>query len=356
MSRGLPEIGDVLVTTEAPMGNVAQINRLDVALAQRVIKFRAKPKVITNDYLKYYLLSEKFQRILDEKSTGGTVKGIKGSTLHKMVLISPPLPEQTAIANCLSTWDQAIAAQTHLIAQKELRKKALMQQLLSGKKRLKGFSDKWKVKALNELLVYTPREVEKPQIPFLALGLRSHGKGVFHKYDFDPKSIAMDKLYVVKENDLEHAGIDIPERPISDKPNYVTPNGLKLLNTQIDALEIEREALKNKKDDPIAKQKLAIVERDMRYYAARIESAILTAPKKEDHSIVLFGAKVTVEDEEGQLNTYEIVGEDEADIHKGKVSYLSPLAEALIGAKLNDEVTWEKPMGDSHLTIQKIEY
>jgi transcription elongation GreA/GreB family factor len=70
----------------------------------------------------------------------------------------------------------------------------------------------------------------------------------------------------------------------------------------------------------------------------------------------LFGAKVTVEDEEGKLNTYEIVGEDEADIHQGKVSYLSPLAEALIGAKLNDEVTWEKPMGDTYLTIQKIEY
>ena len=160
----------------------------------------------------------------------------------------------------------------------------------------------------------------------------------------------------VKENDLEHAGIDIPERPISDEPNYVTPNGLKLLNAQIDALEVEREILKNKKDDPIAKQKIAIVERDMRYYAARIESAILTAPREEDHSIVLFGAKVTVEDEDGKLNTYEIVGEDEADIQQGKVSYLSPLAEALIGAKLNDEVTWEKPMGDSYLTIQKIEY
>ena len=160
----------------------------------------------------------------------------------------------------------------------------------------------------------------------------------------------------VKENDLEHAGIDTPERPVSDEPNYVTPNGLKLLNTQIDALEIEREQLKHKKDDPIAKQKIAIVERDMRYYAARIESAILTSPKEEDHSMVLFGAKVTVEDEEGKLSTYEIVGEDEADIHQGKVSYLSPLAEALIGAKLNDEVTWEKPMGDTYLTIQNIEY
>ena len=160
----------------------------------------------------------------------------------------------------------------------------------------------------------------------------------------------------VKENDLEHAGIDIPERPLSHEPNYVTPKGLKLLNTQIDALEVEREQLKQKKDDPIAKQKIAILERDMRYYAARIESAILTDPKEEDYSIVLFGAKVTVEDEEGQLSTYEIVGEDEADIHQAKVSYLSPLAEALIGAKLNDEVTWEKPMGDTYLTIQKIEY
>jgi transcription elongation GreA/GreB family factor len=94
----------------------------------------------------------------------------------------------------------------------------------------------------------------------------------------------------------------------------------------------------------------------MRYYAARIESAILAAPKDEDHGTVLFGAKVTVKDEDGMSSTFEIVGEDEADIHQGKVSYLSPLAEALIGSKVSDEVTWEKPMGDTYLTIQKITY
>jgi transcription elongation factor GreB len=160
----------------------------------------------------------------------------------------------------------------------------------------------------------------------------------------------------VKENDLEHAGIDIPERPLSEEPNYVTPNGIKLLNAQIDALEKEREVLIQKKDDPINKQKIAMIERDMRYYAARIESAILTTPKEEDHSLVLFGAKVTVEDEDGKFSTFQIVGEDEANIHEGKVSYLSPLAKALIGSKLGDEVVWEKPMGDSYLTIQKIEY
>ena len=160
----------------------------------------------------------------------------------------------------------------------------------------------------------------------------------------------------VKENDLEHAGIDIPERPLSDEPNYVTPRGLGLLNQTIDDLEKEREVLVIKKDDPMVKQKIAVIERDMRYFAARIESAILTNPQKEDALHVLFGAKVTVEDGEGKLLTFEIVGEDEANIHEGRVSYLSPLAEALIGSAVGDEVVWEKPMGDSYLTIQKINY
>ena len=160
----------------------------------------------------------------------------------------------------------------------------------------------------------------------------------------------------VKENDLEHAGIDIPERPLSDEPNYVTPRGLSLLNQTIDDLEKERETLIAKKDDSIVKQKIAVIERDIRYFAARIESAILTNPQEEDTSYVLFGAKVTVEDEEGKLLTFEIVGEDEANIYEGRVSYLSPLAEALIGAAVGDEVIWEKPIGDSYLTIQKINY
>ena len=160
----------------------------------------------------------------------------------------------------------------------------------------------------------------------------------------------------VKENDLEHAGIDIPERPLSDEPNYVTTRGLKLLNQNIDDLVKEREALNEKKDDPIVKQKVAVIERDIRYFAARIESAILTNPKDEDPSHVLFGAKVTAEDGEGNLLTFEIVGEDEANIHEGRVSYLCPLAEALLGGAIGDEVLWEKPLGNSYLTIQKISY
>jgi len=160
----------------------------------------------------------------------------------------------------------------------------------------------------------------------------------------------------VKEDDLEHAGIDIPERPLSDEPNYVTPRGLKLLTQNIDDLEKEREALNENKDDPMVRQKVAVIERDIRYLAARIESAILTNPKDKNPSHVLFGAKVTAEDEEGDLLIFEIVGEDEANIHEGRVSYLSPLAEALLGGAIGDEVVWEKPVGNSYLTIQKICY
>ena len=136
----------------------------------------------------------------------------------------------------------------------------------------------------------------------------------------------------------------------------MTPRRLSLLNQTIDKLEKEREALITKKDDPMVRQKIAMIERDMRYFAARIESAILTNPQEEDPSHVLFGAKVTVEDEEGTLLTFEIVGEDEANIHEGRVSYLSPLAEALLGGAVGDEVVWEKPIGKSYLTIQKISY
>jgi transcription elongation GreA/GreB family factor len=131
---------------------------------------------------------------------------------------------------------------------------------------------------------------------------------------------------------------------------------LSLLHQTIDDLEKEREALITKKDDPMVRQKIAVIERDMRYFAARIESAILTNPKEEDPTYVLFGATVTVEDEEGTSLTFEIVGEDEANIHEGRVSYLSPLAKALLGSAVGDEVVWEKPNGKSYLTIQKISY
>ena len=159
----------------------------------------------------------------------------------------------------------------------------------------------------------------------------------------------------VKEDDLELAGTDLPERQVSAAPNYVTQNGYAQLQTQLVQLEEERLALSKNKEDATAKQKLAMVERDLRYIASRLESAIVTAPSEQTNQ-VLFGATVTVEDEDGQQHRYEIVGEDEADIQLNKVSWVSPLAKALIGSKLGDSVTWLRPAGNTSLEIIAIEY
>ena len=159
----------------------------------------------------------------------------------------------------------------------------------------------------------------------------------------------------VKEDDLEHAGTDVPERSISTQPNYVTVKGYALLEKQANALERQRKTLSAKKEDQQVQQQLAIVNRDLRYVAARLESALLTKPDAVA-SQVLFGATVTVEDEEGDSHTYEIVGEDEADIKLGKVSWTSPLAKALIGHKVDENVIWARPAGNQTLTITNVEY
>ncbi|HQO15536.1 MAG TPA: GreA/GreB family elongation factor [Methylotenera sp.] len=159
----------------------------------------------------------------------------------------------------------------------------------------------------------------------------------------------------VKEDDLELAGTDLPERPISAQPNYVTVNGYAQLQQQAEALETSRLQLKANKDDASTQQKLAVVERDLRYVSARLESAILTTPNKSAEQ-VLFGATVKVEDEDGKLQQFTIVGEDEADIHLNKVSWVSPLAKALIGNKVGDVVNWPRPAGNTTLEIISIHY
>jgi type I restriction enzyme S subunit len=130
------------------------------------------------------------------------VPSLSGSNISTIQLAVPPLPEQQKIADVLSTWDKAIENCKAIINNLKVRNNGLTQQLLSGKMRMKGFDKKWKVRFLSECLNFTPRPILKPSANYLALGLRSHGKGIFHKNNFDPASIAMETLYEVKENDL----------------------------------------------------------------------------------------------------------------------------------------------------------
>lgn len=158
MRRGKVELNDVLITTEAPLGNVASVDRTDIALAQRVIKYRGKIDLLDNLFLKQKFLSESFQEILKSKATGGTVQGIKGSVLHQIPLIVPSKQEQTKIASFLSAVDEKISQLTQKHALLSQYKQGMMQKLFSQQIRFKvddgSEFGEWEEKILSELFDY----------------------------------------------------------------------------------------------------------------------------------------------------------------------------------------------------------
>jgi type I restriction enzyme S subunit len=157
MSKGLPKVGDILFTTEAPLGNIARVDNANIALAQRVIKLRAKPAIL-NDYLLHYMLGPVYQRLIARKAIGSTVLGISGKELHQTNLHYPTLPEQQKIASFLSAADKKIQQLTRKKELLEQYKKGVMQQLFSGELRFKdengkGFPD-WEEKRLGEVATF----------------------------------------------------------------------------------------------------------------------------------------------------------------------------------------------------------
>jgi type I restriction enzyme, S subunit len=112
MRRGLPSIGDILLTTEAPLGNVALVDREDIALAQRVIRFRMDSKLLDSSFALYAIMSPYFQHQLLQRGTGSTALGIKASKLPQLKILCPPLAEQKRILHHLdqtnSTLDTTI--------------------------------------------------------------------------------------------------------------------------------------------------------------------------------------------------------------------------------------------------------
>lgn len=159
----------------------------------------------------------------------------------------------------------------------------------------------------------------------------------------------------VREPD-EPAADELPDRPQSQHPNYVTPQGLVQLQAQCQALQAKRAALADAADDPIKHEQLAQVDRDLRFCQGRLERAIVVDLAKQPTDEVHFGAVVQVTDENDESREIAIVGEDEADVASGKVSWGSPLAKAMLGARVGDTVTWERPAGNLELEITRIRY
>jgi type I restriction enzyme S subunit len=108
MRRGIPKPGDVVITTEAPLGEVAQLGAERVALAQRLIAMRGREGLLDNRFLKFLMQSRKVQDQLRARASGTTVLGIKQSELRKVTLTLPAIEEQRAIAHILGTLDDKI--------------------------------------------------------------------------------------------------------------------------------------------------------------------------------------------------------------------------------------------------------
>jgi transcription elongation GreA/GreB family factor len=161
----------------------------------------------------------------------------------------------------------------------------------------------------------------------------------------------------VKESDDDLSAGELPERPVPAHANYVTPLGMEQLRVRVRELAEQHEQLKAvAEEDSEAKRKLREVERDQRYFNAQLERAEVVDPAGHPPGEVRFGATVKVDEADGRIETFHIVGDDEADVTVGKISWGSPLAHSLIGAKVGEIVKWRRPAGDTEVKIVAVEY
>jgi transcription elongation GreA/GreB family factor len=137
-----------------------------------------------------------------------------------------------------------------------------------------------------------------------------------------------------KEQDGEVSLTDIGERPVSSHRNLVTREGLAMIDAEVADLREKLARAEGEGD----REQIALISRDLRYWNSRRETAELSEP--DEHAQVLrFGMSVTVVNDEDESHTWRIVGEDETDVSKGKISHVSPMARALFGKSAGDVVT-----------------
>lgn len=152
--------------------------------------------------------------------------------------------------------------------------------------------------------------------------------------------------------------------------NYITPEGFERLKKEYSNLlngerpkivEVVAWAASNgdrseNADYLYGKRRLREIDSRLRFLLGRIEAAEVVDPKTIKSEKILFGATVTVLDEDDHSRTYQIVGEDEFEVSAGRISWKSPLATILLGKKVDDEVQFNKPAGSEILLIEKVEY
>jgi transcription elongation GreA/GreB family factor len=146
------------------------------------------------------------------------------------------------------------------------------------------------------------------------------------------------------------AEVELPDRPISPHPNLVTASGLEALTDAMSQSRTAYEAAQQIQDAAERRRAVVVASRDIRYFAERLRTAQLVTPPA-DFSAVAFGHRVTFRRGDGRHQVFRIVGEDEADPRNGSISYVSPVARALIGRAAGEIVL----AGDREIEILSIE-
>jgi transcription elongation GreA/GreB family factor len=138
-----------------------------------------------------------------------------------------------------------------------------------------------------------------------------------------------------REEDYEAQAANLPDRPVSPHPNLVTATGLAAIESELAAARAAYAAAQAEGGISADRTAMARATRDLRYWSARRANAQLTEPADQPDR-VQFGSTVAFEREDGRRQEFRIVGEDEADPAAGSVSYVSPLARALLGKSVGD--------------------
>lgn len=143
--------GDILLSVKGTIGHVGVVpNGFHGNIAREIARIRPN-KLVDCNFLLYQLQAPRTQKQIQQKTVGTTRLEFSIAAVRKFPILVPPLVEQKSIAEILSTWDRAIETTEKLIANSEAQKKALMQQLLTGKKRLPGFGGEWRESKLGAL-------------------------------------------------------------------------------------------------------------------------------------------------------------------------------------------------------------
>ena len=232
MVRGFPKKGDILMTTEAPLGCIAKLDRENITVAQRLLTLRGKSNLLDNDYLMFYLMSRIGQYELKSRASGSTVQGIKRTEFSRVNIILPPLAEQKAIGKVLTAFDKKVELLQAQNKTLENMAQTIFKEWFGKYQQELTPPNGWRIFSLSELVDvingYSYKGVDLVEVSNEALvTLKSFDRnGGFQTRGFKPFKGSPKTQHEVKIGDLVVAHTDLTQdAEVLGNPAFIFDNG-----------------------------------------------------------------------------------------------------------------------------------